>query len=100
MSDYSEYKDAKEALEKSKDYYRKLADWESIPTNFAFRVGLHDDRYFSRECWEVSRLQRFVPLEFIDRDQVYWTSYYNDDIEFYNSGIEDWVNNPFYSTGK
>lgn len=100
MSDYNDYKDAYTSLEESKAYYRKLADWGSIPTNFVFKLALRDDRYFSSACWKACQLQRFSPIEFIDRDQVLWTTYYDDDLVFHNNGVEDYISNPFYSSGK
>lgn len=100
MFSYTNYEEARKGLEESKAHYTQMAVNESVPVNLAFRVGLHDDRYFSNDCWEVSRLQHFAPVEFIDRDQVFWLTYSNDDLKFHNSGIEDWTKNPYYSTGK
>lgn len=100
MFPYSSYEEARKDLEDSKSHYLQTARNEGYPVDYAFRLGLHDDRYFAFECREVSRLQRFAEVEFINRDQVYWLTYSDDDLDFHNAGIEDWEKNPFYSTGK
>lgn len=100
MFPYSNYEEARKHLEDSKSYHLQRAYDENLPVEYAFRLGRHDDRYFSHECHEVSRLQRFAEVEFIDRDQVYWLTCPEDDLDFHNAGIEDWVKNPFYSSGK
>lgn len=70
-----------------------IIDGMNIYLSGAYRT----EPYFARECDNFVNSFRYPKIEFINRDQLEFDTYPEDDLEFYNSGIVDWKNDPFYS---
>lgn len=86
-----------DGLQRSVDKWKSWYYESCIAEGIEHRHALRKDHYFFMDLLDLQAAKRYRRIEFIDVDQVFWTTVDGDDLDFYNAGVADRIGDRFYS---